>query len=181
MRKRGGGAPAPPFPPPTVSRQVLLDGGSDRDFRRMVDDLVRFSTRIQTLREAIAERMGISTPQYNILRTIAERGADADDGGVSDIARRLGVSVPFAVTQTGRLIEAGLVDKRPDPGDRRRVRLSLSKAGRAAITDAAPFQQRVNDILFACLTAKGFRDLKRTAEALNACAEEALGAIHRDR
>ena len=159
---------------------MLLDGGSDRDFRRMVDDLVRFSTRIQAIREAIAERMGISTPQYNILRTIAERAATADDndhGGVSDIARRLGVSVPFAVTQTGHLIEAGLVDKRPDPGDRRRVRLSLSKAGRAAIADAAPFQQRVNDILFACLTAKGFRELKRTARDLDASANDALEAI----
>ena len=183
MSRRAGAVAARPFPPPTVSRGVLLDGGSDRDFRRMVDDLVRFSTRIQAIREAIAERMGISTPQYNILRTIAERGAaaDVDRGGVSDIARRLGVSVPFVVTQTGRLIKAGLVDKRPDPGDRRRVRLSLSKAGRAAITGAAPFQQGVNDILFACLTAKDFRDLKRLALNLDASANDALEAIARAR
>lgn len=180
-RKRtaiGRSRPAAAFPPPTVSRADLLVGGSDKEFRRMVDDLVRFSGRIQALREAIAKHMGISTPQYNILRTIAER-PDGEDPSLSAIARRLEVSVPFVVTQIGLLIRAGLVEKRRDPGDGRRVHLTLSERGAAAIDAVAPFQRRVNDMLFASLTAAGFRELMTTARALNDCADAALKAVGR--
>lgn len=180
-RKRAAGGrarSADAFPPPTVSRAALLAGGSDRDFRRLVDDLVRFSGRIQALREAIARRMGITTPQYNMLRTIAER-RDGDDPSLTAIARSLEVSVPFVVTQIGHLIAARLVEKRRDPGDGRRVHLTLSAEGAAAIEAVAPFQQRVNDMLFASLTATGFRELMATARQLNDCADDALRAVER--
>ena len=37
-----------------------------------------------------------------------------------------------------RLVEAGLVDRHPDPDDRRGTRVQLSRAGRKAIDDALP-------------------------------------------
>lgn len=168
-----------PFPPDSVSREALLVGGSDREFRTLVDDLVALSEHIQTMRQAIARRMGISTPEYNLLRTIAERGSD-EDQGIGALARRLGVKEPFVVAQTGRLVDAGLVEKTTHPRDRRRVRVQLTPRGRALFEDAAPFLRRVNDGAFDGLTEEEFHLLRRLAEKLSGSFERANRMIEEE-
>jgi DNA-binding MarR family transcriptional regulator len=64
--------------------------------------------------------------QYNVLRII--HGDDLI--GPAEVARRLMVSAPVVTRLVGGLVEAGLVERQPDPGDRRAVRLGLTAAGR---------------------------------------------------
>lgn len=167
------------FPPLSVTGEALLVDGSDQEFRALVDDLVALSVQIQAMRQAIARRMGVSSPEYNLLRTIAERGDD-EDQGIGTLARRLGVKEPFVVAQTARLVEAGLVEKTAHPSDRRRVRVRLTAIGRSLFEHAAPFLRRVNDAAFDSLTHEDFHLLRRLAEKLSGSFDRANRMIQEE-
>jgi DNA-binding MarR family transcriptional regulator len=156
----------------TVTLDALLENGSDLRFRSLVGNLVTFAAEILRIRETIASRLGISAPQFNILTAIAQLQDEAPN--VSRIARRLKVSVPFVVTETGTLLSLGLIEKTPDPDDRRRVQLRLSHRGRRALEAVAPFQRRVNDMLFRDLSRGDFEHLEGVMETLVTCAETTI-------
>ncbi len=159
--------PAEPNRPLTTSRAALISEGSDREFREMVRELVAFSGRLQEIREAIARAMRVTPPQYNILMTLSPLDEPVT---VGDLAERLRVSVPFIVTETRRMEALGLIEKRADPVDRRRVKLVLTDKAAAAIRDIAPVQVKVNDVLFQTLGARDLKTLARlTRDLLGSC------------
>ncbi len=53
--------------------------------------------------------------------------------GMSELAARLGVTVSTASGLVERLVEAGLVDRRDDPADRRQVLLTMTDVGAASL------------------------------------------------
>src|SRR5215471_21367828 len=53
--------------PPTVACAALLEKGSDRRFRTLVNDLLTIASRMEIVRAHLAARIGISGPQYSIL------------------------------------------------------------------------------------------------------------------
>ena len=159
----------------TVTRPELLDDGSDLRFRDLVGKLIAFSGEIARIRDAIASRIGISSPQFNMLATIARLADEAPN--VSRLARELGVSVPFVVTETGHLLRAGLIEKRADSVDRRRVNLVLSDAGVDALNAVAPFQREVNDVLFEGLSRTDFTRLDAIMTRLVDCSHRTLAML----
>src|SRR5918999_4300203 len=64
--------------------------------------------------------------QYNVLRVIDSEGPS----GQADVARRLMVSAPVVTRLAAALAEAGLVERRADPRDKRAVMLALTGTGR---------------------------------------------------
>jgi DNA-binding MarR family transcriptional regulator len=152
------------FPPRTVSRPVLLVDGRDDAFRELIRDLVDFSARLQGIREEIARAMGVSSPQYNILMCIAH--CNDQNISVGKVAESLRVSVPFVVTETRRLVDAGFLIKESDLQDRRRVYLRLTALAVSALQKAAPLQRGVNDILFESLGRKEFAQLQKIVSGL---------------
>ncbi|QIB35571.1 MarR family winged helix-turn-helix transcriptional regulator [Ancylobacter pratisalsi] len=157
--------------PLTTSRPALLSEGSDYVFREMIRELVDFAGRLQEIREAIARAMGLTPPQYNILMTLSQMGGDVT---VTDLADRLRVSVPFIVTETRRLDTLGLLEKRGDPVDRRRVNLVLTQQALTALNDIAPLQVRVNDILFQTLGGRDLKSISRVTHGLLGSCDDAL-------
>lgn len=157
--------------PLTTSRPALLLENSDRAFREMVDELVAFSSRLQEIRGAVARAMHLTPPQYNILMSLAQIDEAVT---VGDLAERLRVSVPFIVTETRRLEALGLLEKRADLEDRRRVHLVLTDKASAALREVAPLQVRVNDVLFETLGAREMQSLKRLTRGLLGSCEAAL-------
>lgn len=68
--------------------------------------------------------------QFNVLRII-----HGEDGlPQAEIARRLLVSAPVVTRLASGLAEAGLVERRRDPADKRTVLLALTPAGRRQAT-----------------------------------------------
>lgn len=65
---------------------------------------------------------------------------------LSDIARYSGNDGPSASRIVDRMIEKGLLERRPDPDDRRAVLIVLSGAGEA-LRHLQDFHERVNRIL----------------------------------
>jgi DNA-binding MarR family transcriptional regulator len=63
---------------------------------------------------------------------------EVGDGGplrLNDLAERMGVSAPTASRSVDALHELGLVERVPDPDDRRALRIDLSAAGRKLLAE----------------------------------------------
>jgi len=92
-------------------------------FRYALRRFLRFS-------ENRARRAGISPTQYQLLLFVGGFGADPT---VAELAERLQVEHQSAVGLVDRSAQAGLVLRRRDREDRRRVRVALTRRGRAVL------------------------------------------------
>ena len=151
--------------PATVTREALLDRGSDRRFRALVNDLLTIATRMESVREHLGRRMGISGPQYSVLIAIAHLQGDIGVS-VGAVAQAMHVSSAFIAVETGKLARLGLLLKRRNPHDRRGVLLSLALSGRLKIDRASAEIRAVNDLFFGGLAAAPFRALCASAATL---------------
>jgi MarR family transcriptional regulator, organic hydroperoxide resistance regulator len=148
-----------------VSRPALLERGSDERFRRLVYDLLTISSRMAMVREHLGGRMGIGAPQYSLLMAVGQfQGKNGV--GVTAIARVLHVSSAFVATESGKLVQAGLLAKRANPKDRRGVLLSLTRAGRALIERNSDEIRAFNDMFFGALTPAMFAAASAATAAL---------------
>lgn len=73
----------------------------------------------------------LSLPQYRMLFLLGEGSAAA-----SALADRLAVSRPSVTAVVDGLVSRGLVERRPEPGDRRRVTHALTEEGRRVLASA---------------------------------------------
>ncbi|UPY38760.1 MarR family winged helix-turn-helix transcriptional regulator [Sediminicoccus sp. KRV36] len=163
----------PTSAPLTTSRPALLEDGSDAAFRRLVNGLLALSSRHQALRDGHAARIGLAGPAYSILISVLHLGSQGAVS-VSDVAAHMKVSAAFITAETNKLEAAGLLAKRRDPLDGRRVRMAVTPAGSARLAALAPTQRLVNDIEFGPLNRTEFRTLLRLVESLNGAADRAL-------
>jgi hypothetical protein len=100
LPRRGNGKAAYVLPP-TVSNGALLEAGSDRRFRMLVNDLFTVASRMEIVRAHLGRRMRIGGPQYSVLVAVAhlagERGAS-----VGAVAQAMHVSSAFIASETGK-------------------------------------------------------------------------------
>lgn len=98
---------------------------------RLVDDVVTATLAVPPAMRAIRGHMregrpaGMSVPQFRALLYVRRHPGT----GLSEIADHLGTSVPAASELVGRLVRQDLVVRATDPGERRRIQLTLSSSG----------------------------------------------------
>ncbi|MCU0819307.1 MAG: MarR family transcriptional regulator [Beijerinckiaceae bacterium] len=82
--------------------------------------------------------IGLSVAQFDLLSTLTE------DEGITqrDLAERLYVTKGNVSGLVDRLVEAGLVDRKPIPGDRRSHSLHLTTEGRRIAAEGMDVQKR---------------------------------------
>ena len=161
------------LPPLTVSRPELLINDSDRHFRRLVHGLFGFLARHEAIRAGHAAWIGLGGVEYTVLISISHLASDGDVS-IKDVAAHLHVSGAFVTTITGKLVRKGLVDKQPDPADRRRVCLTVTEHGQRCLAKLAPVQRQVNDVEFACLDRQQFLFLLEFVDKLIECGDRAM-------
>ena len=163
-------------PPLTVSRPELLIDGSDRDFRALVHGMLAFAARLEAVRTGFAGIIGLTGIQYTILISVShlERVGDVS---VSMIAAHLHLSGAFVTIETGKLLKLGLLTKRPDQHDRRRVCLGITRKGAGLLRRLAPVQARVNDVLFEFLDAAQFRHFRGLVDRMTECGDRAVALL----
>jgi DNA-binding MarR family transcriptional regulator len=83
----------------------------------------------QLVRRLRAERRDLSLAQVTVLGRLDRVGPC----GVSDLAAGERVRPQSMASTVAALLAAGLVSRAPDPGDRRRVLIALTRAGREAL------------------------------------------------
>jgi MarR family transcriptional regulator, organic hydroperoxide resistance regulator len=157
----------------TITREELLVAGSDEVFRQTLHDALGFASRLQDVRNQLADSIGLAGPAYSILITLEYLSRD-DRIGVSAISSHLHLSGAFVTIEVNKLVRAGLVEKNDDPEDGRRVVLQVTDAGHALLAGLLPLQQSVNDTIFADLDHEEFRALGRCMSKLVDGAEDAL-------
>lgn len=87
----------------------------------------------------------VTEQQWRVIRVLAERGTiDA-----SEVAARAFILAPSLTRMIRSLEQRGLITRRKDRADGRRVLLALTPAGRAVIDDVVPAAQRVYDGIYA--------------------------------
>jgi DNA-binding MarR family transcriptional regulator len=159
--------------PLTVSRPELVVNGSDREFRELVHNLFGFLTRHERIRAGHARVIGLAGIEYTVLISIAHLAVEGDVN-VKTVADHLHLSGAFITSTVNRLVQLGLVHKKTDAGDRRRVALTVTPEGHALLERLAPTQRRVNDEEFGTLTRDEFRLLIGLVDRLIESADKAV-------
>ena len=159
--------------PPTVSCDALLEKGSDRRFRALVNDLLTIASRMEAVRAHLGRRMGISGPQYSVLIAVAHLQGDRGVS-VGAVAQAMHVSSAFIASESGKMARRTLLLKRPNPADGRGVLLSLAPAGRLGINRVGTEIRAINDLFFGTLDAASFAALGSAAGALVKGSDKAI-------
>ena len=133
-KRRVPGEVAPYLAPLSVSAPSLMRAGGDRIFQKLVFDLFTISARIEQVRVHFASKMGISGPQYSVLRAVALlQGKEGVSIGV--VAKHLHVTGTFITAQSRELARHGFLRKKEDTTDRRVSRLSLTLKGERLVDE----------------------------------------------
>lgn len=94
-------------------------------------DVCRSAARLGRQMEFALGRAGITLPQYRLLALMSEGSA-----GGAVLADKLRVSRPTVTGIVEGLVTRGLVRREEDPDDRRRMRVSMTPPGKAALESA---------------------------------------------
>jgi DNA-binding MarR family transcriptional regulator len=162
-----------PLPSATVSLPALLMGGNDQAFRRMVHTLLAFLARHETVREGHAAAIGLAGIEYTVLISVKYLAAEGHVS-VRELADHLYLSGAFVTTVSNKLQKMRLIEKLVDPGDRRKVRLTVTPAGDELLLALRPTQRQVNDVQFDCLSGTEFQQLLGTVERLVESSDRAI-------
>jgi long-chain acyl-CoA synthetase len=135
-------------------------------------DHARAAARLGKVMEKAVGEVDLTLPQYRMLAHLAS-GTEA----ASVLAGNLAVSRPSLTALADGLVARGLVERRPAPGDRRRVDHVLTDEGRAALAAGDEAAERRLADLVAHLP-RG--DRRKAAEGLGLWLE-ALDAARADR
>jgi DNA-binding MarR family transcriptional regulator len=162
--------------PATTS--LFKDTQSDRQFRRLVRDLLTVTGRLELARDYFGRRINLTGPQYNLLMTVAELQGAAGVS-VGSVAQAMHVSSSFVTAETGKLSAAGLLRKQTNPSDRRGALLKLTPSAHTKVHRLLAEIRAVNDLFFGLLTDKSFTALCAGAEALVEGSRDAMQYIAR--
>ena len=111
--------------------------------RHIVDALERIvfagvALTTRALSETRAD-LDLTLAQWRVLVVLGE----SEDGAtISQVAARIGVTLPATSRQLRRLERRGLVDVGPDQRDRRATRVRLTSLGQSARDDVVSFRRR---------------------------------------
>jgi DNA-binding MarR family transcriptional regulator len=128
----------------------------DATLREFMADLYAAMSMMRLLRQEIAATLSLSSAEYSVLLAVwyLEREGEMT---VRAIADHLHVAAAHVTSEVGRLVDKGLLTKRPDPADRRAVGVGLTKAARDLFERLGPMLRNVNSPLF---TDISYRDLE---------------------
>ncbi|WP_022719749.1 MarR family winged helix-turn-helix transcriptional regulator [Rhodopseudomonas sp. B29] len=161
---------------PTVTKSELMPGGDDQMFRTFIHDFLAFSARVDQCRAGFGDRLGISGIAYTTLISVAHLQG-SEGVGVSRIAEHLHLSGAFVTIEVSKLVKAGLLHKRANQEDRRRVLLTVTPKAEKLLAQLVEVQAPVNDALFDCLSASEFRQLASMMARLVACGDKAVSLM----
>lgn len=124
------------------------------------------ANRMVRMHKPFLEPLGLTFPQYLVILELLD-GAPLS---VGSLGGRLDMDTGTITPLVKRLEAAGLVTRRRDPKDERRVIVDLTSRGRGLEAEVRGITQKIKS---ACqLTDEGVDDLRRTLDALSHPASE---------
>jgi DNA-binding MarR family transcriptional regulator len=126
-------------------------------------------------RAVYGPRHGLSVAEWRVMAHLSSAGPVS----VREVFERVAMDKPKVSRAASRLELAGLIEKRPDPRDRRLVALSLTERGRAVMADLVPLARAFEARLLDRLPQEDRASLCRILDRLIA-AESGCGVAMRD-
>lgn len=152
------GSPPPGSPPSGSAPPASAPKRADR-----LGYLVKHAQlRLAGLTAAALAPFGISGRQLSVLLAIAEEPPASQ----LDVANRMGVDRTTMVSLIDELEGKGLVERRPDPADRRRNVIALTSLGRETTERAAAVYDQVERSFLAPLSAGDAATVRRALRLL---------------
>ena len=146
------------------------------EFRSFIHDFLAFSAMLTDIRSGFGEYIGLTGIAYTTLMSVKQLQGRTGIG-VNAVADHLHLSGAFITTEVAKLVNLGLISKRINAKDKRRVLLTISTAGRKLLAELVDVQAPVNDALFDTLSADEFVRLKGIMARLVPCAARALSLL----
>jgi DNA-binding MarR family transcriptional regulator len=116
-------------------QQLSYNGSYDR-FLRLTENIQRVNTYTDSVKTMLGKKFGISRPQVTILFLLSKR--DYRDGlSIQEIADHLLVTGTFITNETKKLEQQNILTRKPDPQDRRRIRLTFTPKGQKLCSQLA--------------------------------------------
>jgi DNA-binding MarR family transcriptional regulator len=148
--------PEPPVPPDSVDR-LLADWRRVRpelDFSpvAIVGRLSRLRLHLDAALDAVFAAHGLTAPSFAVLVTLARLDAP---GGVSQrrLMDELGLTSGTISVRMDRLVELGLIERKPDPESKRTTLITLTERGRELFERIVPAHLANERRLLAALSA----------------------------
>ncbi|WP_157535945.1 MarR family winged helix-turn-helix transcriptional regulator [Kitasatospora mediocidica] len=148
---QAAGRTAGPIDPAVDPAADHADDGPADGAAELADALTRAMKRIRRRTMDRLEPYGITPAQGRALRVLAHAHAHGTPGRairLSELAERLHIAPRSATTVVDALEQVGLVERVPDPADRRAVGLVLTADGRGAMERLAQVRQEVAEDYF---------------------------------
>jgi DNA-binding MarR family transcriptional regulator len=129
---------------------------------------INFRMFSRALERRIA-RHGVSSGQWRSLRVLWE-----EDGITQrELSERVGATEATTVSMIRRLVRDGLVERRPDPTDARKVRIVLTPRARRLQARLMPYVAEVNEIALRGISAIDRETVRRVLAQMYRNLEEA--------
>src|SRR4051812_28500820 len=135
---------------------------------QILDELSRLIRQLSRLSGGPDEGPSLTATQRLALFELVDQGPLR----LNDLAARMGTSAPTASRAVDALDELGLVDRQPDPDDRRALQLDLTPEGRRSVDER---KARVLEAVRPAVGALPAQDRERLAVLLARLSDE-LGA-----
>ncbi|MGW2399531.1 MarR family winged helix-turn-helix transcriptional regulator [Kitasatospora sp. NPDC001664] len=119
--------PAPPAPTPAHPE---AEGTTLERAQRLTDVITRLRRALRSSIRTDYPWESLPMAQVELLQTLA-----AAPLRVGELAARQRLAPNTVSGLVGKLLDAGFVDRQPDPGDRRTARIALTEAGRRQLRD----------------------------------------------
>jgi len=103
---------------------------------------------------------------------LLKEAAKADGASQRELAQHMRIEPPTLVRHLDKLGEQGLVERRPDPDDRRVVRVVVTDAGRARLAELHEIVHELDDELRGILTKRDVEVLSRALPRVHAYFEQ---------
>jgi DNA-binding MarR family transcriptional regulator len=146
----------------TITNPACLVDGTDTEFRHLINGLLPFAARLLSVRDG-----------FGTLIVSVAHLSHGEAVTVNRLADHLHLSGAFVTIETGKLKKLGVIDKRSDPDDKRKMRLTVTSNGVKLLRELAATQQRINNVLFEGVTKTEFKALCSVVDRLVANGDHA--------
>ena len=109
---------------------------------------------------------------------LLKEAAHAEGASQRELAQHMGIEPPTLVRQLDKLAQDGLVERRPDPDDRRVVRVVVTPAGLERVQELHAVVHELDAELRGILTKRDVEVLSRALPRINTYFEQTKEVAH---
>lgn len=125
----------------------------DLEVEGIVDRIGGISRRLNRTLDGTLAEFGLDMVEYKVLSVLSQAG-EPYRSTPGRLAERMDLSSGAMTNRLDRLEEAGLLQRLPDPGDRRKVVVELTDHGRETYRSTVGVQAQKEALFAAALTAR---------------------------